>query len=152
MNIFSLKQYDYENYNTQTCNDKVTQKHFLKSGRKLCGSEKSAWKNNNIKEFCWCNLSVHFNRNELWQCLSTSCSYITVKLLVRESLSCSNHFRLIIAPTPFAKEVDQSSKDFYVVKWGKILELRGLKEWEGYFAMVGLKEFSHIHVWVCSIA
>ena len=44
------------------------------------------------------------------------------------------------------------SKDFFVVKCGKILELRGLKEWEGYFAMVGLKEFSHIHVWVCSIA
>ena len=28
----------------------------------------------------------------------------------------------------------------------------GLKEWKGYFAMVGLKEFSHIHGWVGSIA
>ena len=142
LKIVSLKQYDYENYNTQTYNSKVIQKHFLKSERKLCGSENSAWKNNNIKQFCWCNLSVHYNRKELWQCLSTSCSYITVKLLVGESLSCSNHSRLRIAPTPFAKEVDQFSKDFYVVKWGEILELWGLKEWERYLKKYKITSFA----------
>ena len=40
------------------------QKHFLKSDRKLCGSENTAWKKN-IKQSCWCNLSVHYDRKEL---------------------------------------------------------------------------------------
>ena len=51
LKIVSLKQYDYENYNTQTYNSKVIQKHFLKSDRKLCGSENTAWKNSNINNF-----------------------------------------------------------------------------------------------------
>ena len=41
-----LKQYGYENYITQTCNSKAIQNHFLKSDRKLCGSENTASKNN----------------------------------------------------------------------------------------------------------
>ena len=54
-----------ENYNTQIYNSKVIQMHFLQSDRKLCGSENTVWKSNNLKQFCWGNLSVYYNRKEL---------------------------------------------------------------------------------------
>ena len=49
-----------------------------------------------------------------------------------------------------------TQEGFYMVgqvrAWKKRRRDGGLKEWKGYFAMVGLKEFSHIHGWVGSIA